>query len=101
MDMPKMPDALCAGEDPEMFFAPQRADNVQNAIAKSVCAPCAHVTECGEYAMFWDVSGVWGGLDERQRAAIRVVHDLPAPKPVIASDFINNADVYRYRDVAV
>jgi WhiB family redox-sensing transcriptional regulator len=63
--------ALCAQTDPELFF-PEPGHRTSGA--KKVCARCEVRTECAEYALSnpdLTPSGVWGGLDERDRADIR------------------------------
>ena len=63
--------ALCAQTDPEVFF-PEPGHRTSEA--KKVCARCEVRAECAEYALGnpdLTQSGVWGGLDERDRAAIR------------------------------
>lgn len=62
---------LCVGvEDPEIFFpsrAPGQADR-----AKAICAGCPVQRECRRYALKApEEFGVWGGLDEVERAEIR------------------------------
>lgn len=65
-----MDEAACTGTDPEAFFRKPEAD------AKAVCAGCEVLHICRRYAFengFMD--GVWGGLSEDERKAIR-----PRPK---------------------
>ncbi|MGW6566472.1 WhiB family transcriptional regulator [Streptomyces sp. NPDC054975] len=51
--------------DPELFFAPLKADQEK---AAAICAGCPFRTECAQYAVdnqiLW---GTWGGLTERAR----------------------------------
>ena len=45
---------------------------LQIAKAKEVCGECPVSTQCLEYALETNQdSGIWGGLDEEQRRAIR------------------------------
>lgn len=61
--------ALCAQADPERFF-PERGDNTLDA--KRVCMACEVRTECLNYALENDEQwGVWGGLSDRQRRALK------------------------------
>jgi WhiB family redox-sensing transcriptional regulator len=66
--------ARCIGEDPELFFpvgstGPAAA---QAEAAKAVCALCRVRAECLEWAMVTGQdSGVWGGLSEDERRALR------------------------------
>jgi WhiB family redox-sensing transcriptional regulator len=61
---------LCAGADPEIFFPPRRPGRAD--AAKAVCAACPVRRECLRYALRApEEHGVWGGLDEPERAEIR------------------------------
>ena len=54
----------------EVDFFPERGESVR--AAKAVCAQCPVQSECLEYAMQWNhLSGVWGGLSERERRHLR------------------------------
>jgi WhiB family transcriptional regulator, redox-sensing transcriptional regulator len=56
--------AICAGEDPEIFF-PTCGD--PGAAARKVCANCPVRLDCLEYAIDADEVGIWGGLDQEER----------------------------------
>jgi len=66
--------ARCKDEDPELFFpvgtaAPALA---QIDAAKAVCARCDVRAECLDWAMTTGQdAGVWGGLSEEERRALR------------------------------
>ena len=65
----------CRGEDPEKFFLENNLrgkDKVKKiSIAKSICRTCPVVRECLEFSIKAEVRyGIWGGLDEEQRAEI-------------------------------
>jgi len=63
--------AACRGHDTEMFF-PTRGDHASMRAAQAVCATCEVTTECLDYALAnGEKVGIWGGLSERQRRAIR------------------------------
>ncbi|MFD6153385.1 WhiB family transcriptional regulator [Streptomyces sp. NPDC060243] len=65
--------AACTDTDPELFFpvSTEGPGAVQREEAKRVCAGCPVRAECLEYALeSKQNSGVWGGLDERERAAL-------------------------------
>lgn len=62
-------DALCAESDPEIFF---HSETVHNEAAKDVCGSCDVREQCLEWAMDNDEdAGVWGGLDRKERQALR------------------------------
>jgi len=66
--------ARCREEDPELFFpiGSTGPAAVQAEVAKAVCAHCTVRDECLEWALTTGQdSGVWGGLAEEERRAIR------------------------------
>jgi WhiB family redox-sensing transcriptional regulator len=83
--------ALCRQVDPERFF-PEKGESVK--AAKRVCAACPVTTACLDYAMRRPAGqdfGIWGGLSERERKALRKQACKPAtvtplPTPVVATD---------------
>ncbi|HEX6845049.1 MAG TPA: WhiB family transcriptional regulator [Actinomycetota bacterium] len=69
-----LPDAACIGRDPELFFPVGTSDPAlaQTAQAKRVCGGCAVRADCLEWSLVTcQDAGVWGGLDEEERRAIR------------------------------
>lgn len=68
--------AACTGTDPEVFFPdrpmgrPGRAYRLALAKARAVCFTCPVKAECLA-AHLWEPWGVYGGLDEDERAALR------------------------------
>lgn len=66
-----MKSALCAQTDPEAFF-PKIGES--NKPAKRVCAKCTVQKECLNYALSYStigLYGIWGGLSQRERAALK------------------------------
>jgi WhiB family transcriptional regulator, redox-sensing transcriptional regulator len=67
-------DAACATAEPELFFpvGSSGAADRDVEVAKAICAGCAVIGPCRDYA-FATVQpfGVWGGLDEHERRAGR------------------------------
>ena len=63
---------LCA-EVGQHFFFPDKEDNpVDSKYAKSICNQCTHKIECAEWAIETvEEHGIWGGLNPRNRMAIR------------------------------
>ena len=59
---------LCVGADPEIFF-PSRGD--PGAEARRICASCGVRRDCLKYATKADEFGIWAGLDQQQRRALR------------------------------
>lgn len=61
--------ANCMGVDPELFF-PQRGASTRDA--KEVCRGCVVKEDCLDYAIaHGEKFGIWGGLSERERRAVR------------------------------
>ncbi|MFN2543498.1 MAG: WhiB family transcriptional regulator [Actinomycetota bacterium] len=66
--------ALCKDEDPELFFPIGNTGPAATQVraAKSVCSRCPVRLHCLEWAMgTGQDSGVWGGLSEEERRALR------------------------------
>lgn len=67
--------AVCRDEDPELFFpignsGPAKAQIEQ---AKAVCGRCPVIDACLAHALkTGEDYGVWGGLSEDERRALRV-----------------------------
>jgi WhiB family redox-sensing transcriptional regulator len=66
--------ARCRAEDPELFFpvgtGPQA--QVDRQRAKAICRQCPSIEPCRRWALSTGQdSGVWGGLDEDERRALR------------------------------
>lgn len=63
-------DALCQQVHAEFF--PAKGDRQAADEAKRVCKLCPVKAECLEFALKYDeFAGVWGGLSERQRRAVK------------------------------
>tara|TARA_R100000278_G_C5361113_1_gene125411 strand:+ start:260 stop:565 length:306 start_codon:yes stop_codon:yes gene_type:complete len=59
----------CVGVEQDIFF-PERGSSTR--LAKAVCRRCEVQEECLEYAVNnGEKFGIWGGLSERERRAIR------------------------------
>ena len=66
--------AACRDEDPELFFPIGTTGPalLQVDEAKAVCGRCDAVDECLTWALDSDQdAGVWGGLSEDERRAVR------------------------------
>ncbi|MFG2878891.1 WhiB family transcriptional regulator [Streptomyces sp. NPDC048337] len=64
--------ALCAQTGPGFFF-PEPGSSLRDA--KRVCGACEGRAACLEYALANDERfGVWGGLSESERHALRPTH---------------------------
>jgi len=64
-----MADAACIGK-PQAWFFPGRGE--LTSTAKNVCAGCAVLDTCREYALGkGEHHGIWGGMSERERRRVR------------------------------
>ncbi|WP_405810700.1 WhiB family transcriptional regulator [Streptomyces sp. NBC_00210] len=67
-------DAACVEEDPDLFFPVGSTGPalLQVTEAKSVCGRCPVREQCLEWAIeLGQDFGVWGGLDENERRALK------------------------------
>ena len=67
-------DALCRDEDPELFFPIGNTGPalLQIEEAKSVCRRCPQTDACLRFALeTGQDAGVWGGLSEDERRALK------------------------------
>ena len=67
-------DAACLQEEPELFFpiGTARETLAQTEQAKAICRNCKVVDTCLSWAMeSHQDSGVWGGLSEAERRALK------------------------------
>lgn len=66
--------AACRAEEPELFFpvGTEGPGLAQTARAKAVCRRCPVMIRCRTWALSTgQVAGVWGGLSEADRRALR------------------------------
>ncbi len=65
--------AACRGPQSVMFFPPTMAEtkderSERESRAKAICARCAVIDDCLEYALrIREPHGIWGGLNEQER----------------------------------
>jgi len=75
-------EAACRGMDVLLFFGPDGEPRperqIREAKAKAVCASCPVQAQCLDYALGNSIMyGIWGGLNEEERARER----RRAPRP--------------------
>ena len=61
-------DGACAGMDPTLFDDEDRRKSNQ---AKRICQGCPVQTDCAQWGISNEYSGIWGGLDAKDRARAR------------------------------
>lgn len=64
-----MKDAYCAGIDTELFF-PEQGEQIEPLIVK-MCEFCPVRKECIDYALKYNLEGIWGGMGKRSRERYR------------------------------
>jgi WhiB family transcriptional regulator, redox-sensing transcriptional regulator len=73
--------ALCRDEDPELFFPIGTTGPALMQVdrAKAVCARCPVQRDCLEWALITGQdAGVWGGMSEEERRALKRTSTEPA-----------------------
>ncbi|MGW5865024.1 WhiB family transcriptional regulator [Streptomyces sp. NPDC055239] len=73
--------ALCAREDPELFFPVSAAGPAlsEELAAKRICLRCPVLRPCLTWALdSGQAFGVWGGANAEERAVLRRKADSPA-----------------------
>ena len=76
--------AICRDEDPELFFPVGTSGPalLQIAEAKAVCRRCPVMSDCLSWALHsGQDAGVWGGMSEDERRAVKRQHPAPARGP--------------------
>jgi WhiB family redox-sensing transcriptional regulator len=57
------------------FWFPERVEGGGNStelrMAKAICSRCPHLNECLEWGLKRERYGIWGGLSESEREAVR------------------------------
>lgn len=66
----RIPD--CAEEDPSLFYS--ETEDMQKRlrmnVVRRICAGCPVLAECLLHGLTYEEWGAWGGLSERERAAL-------------------------------
>lgn len=76
-DIPHLPGAACKGIDDDGAFFPKTRGTAAAEAAKSICQGCPAREDCLADVLGWEkrtgekAYGVWGGLDEWDRAELR------------------------------
>lgn len=73
--------ALCIGINPEDFFPPdvhdvRRPTHIDTYI-ETVCGRCPVKTNCLNFAMIFDMKGIWGGTTDYTREQLRKKTNKP------------------------
>lgn len=68
---------LCAQSDPEAWF-PESPFSLEVRLVKKVCEACPFKDPCGEYALHYQVEGIWGATTASDRRKIRKKRNIKA-----------------------
>lgn len=71
---------LCAQVGGDIWFPEQGGDHTVISTAKSICNQCNHRVECAEWGIHYERFGIWGGLTNFQRNAIRRKRKIKLPR---------------------
>ncbi len=65
--------AACSGLDTNIFFPVGRGAHSarQAERARIICRQCPVTQRCAEVALAQGLPGIWGGMDENERRALR------------------------------
>ena len=69
--------AACAGENPALFMSPDGREAAENrrtreTVARQICSQCPVRVDCLAYSLrVSEPLGIWGGLTETERRALR------------------------------
>ena len=69
IDAPDLPEAACLDVGGEVFFPGVGRPDLA-AQAKAICAGCPERVACLDYALKHPQLGIWGGLNEVERARL-------------------------------
>ena len=61
-------DGKCVGADPTLF---DDEDAQKTIVAKQICAGCPVKKQCAQWGIENEDSGIWGGLDDKDRRKAR------------------------------
>jgi len=60
---------ICAQTDPDLWFPTSLKQT--GRLAKKLCSACPWKADCLDYALGYDLVGIWGGTTERERVEMR------------------------------
>ena len=64
----------CAEIGGDLFFPEKEVNAITKTeidMAKKICLSCPHQQECAEWGIRKEIHGIWGGLTETDRRAVR------------------------------
>lgn len=60
----------------------QMRANAERAL--QICGSCSVISECREYALEWELHGIWGGMTEKERKSYRLTHNIKYKRPSLS-----------------
>jgi WhiB family redox-sensing transcriptional regulator len=77
---------------PDAYFPELASDALDIAEqARKMCNGCPIIEQCFQYAIKWEIHGVWGGTTANQRKMFRRAAKLPIPSRVPFHDWAGEA----------
>lgn len=61
----------CATTDPEIFYPEKGKSGPHPSKAKALCRSCDLISECQEWAVWFEEDGIWGATSGKERMEIR------------------------------
>lgn len=77
-------DAACKGQPRDWWFPehpPTKKSVLEMRSAIAICNKCPVKENCLEHSLHWEHFGIWGGLTERRRMALRRLRGIKVRSP--------------------
>jgi WhiB family redox-sensing transcriptional regulator len=76
-------DGNCSGKPVSWFYPEPRTRSItkETRAALSYCKECRVRERCLEYALKWEVHGIWGGTTENERHHMRRIQNIVVMTP--------------------
>jgi WhiB family transcriptional regulator, redox-sensing transcriptional regulator len=73
----------CQGKPVNWFYPEPRTRSITKEVRSALlcCKGCKVRTECLEYALKWEMYGIWGGTTEKERHHIRSLRNITVMTP--------------------
>lgn len=81
-------EANCVGIPGKIFFSDE---SEKKGLYKEFCNGCSVKSECLEYALVYDLSGIWGGTTDKDRRRVSKINKAMLRDDYIESGLYNQA----------
>lgn len=81
---------LCIGQPVEWWYPDLLTRNpreirmqmrMNSEKALTICGQCPVIETCRDYALGWELYGIWGGMTEKERRDYRLKNNIPYLRP--------------------